>query len=134
VATSILTSVKKTLGLEEADTSFDADILVFINSTFSTLHQLGVGPENGFQIEDKVVTWDAFLGTDPRLNNVKAYMHLKVRMLFDPPTTSFAIDAMNQIAKETEWRISERREEATWVDPESEIPPSGGGILDGGQP
>lgn len=133
MATSILTSVKKSLGLEEADASFDVDILLHINSTFSTLHQLGVGPENGFQIEDKVTTWDALLGTDPRLNNVKTYVYLKVRQIFDPPTTSFSIESMERIAKELEWRISERREETSWVDPDPDISPSGG-ILDGGQP
>lgn len=130
---SILTSVKKNLGLEEADTSFDVDITMYINSTFSTLHQLGVGPENGFQIEDKTATWDALLGTDPRLNNVKAFVYLKVRQIFDPPATSFAIESFERIARELEWRISERREETTWVDPDPDLP-SDGGILDGGQP
>lgn len=111
---SILTSTKKALGLDEADTSFDLDILTFTNAVLSTLNQIGVGPKNGFQIEDKVATWDSFLGDDPRLNNVKAYVYLKVRMLFDPPATSFAIQAMQDQAKELEFRIYTAAEVELW--------------------
>lgn len=111
---SILTTVKKSLGLIESDTTFDADILLFINSVLANLNQIGVGPENGFQIEDNTATWESFLGTDPRLNNVKAYVYLKVRLLFDPPATSFAIDAIKSQAGELEYRIYTAREVATW--------------------
>lgn len=111
---SILTSVKKTLGLEESDESFDLDITLFINSVLSTLNQIGVGPEAGFQIEDKTTTWESFLGTDPRLNNVKAYVYLKVRLMFDPPSTSFAIEAMKKNAEELEFRINMTREVDRW--------------------
>lgn len=114
MSTSILTTVKKSLGLVEADESFDTDIILFINSVFSTLDQIGVGPEDGFQIEDKDATWDQFLGTDPRLNNVKAYVYLKVRLLFDPPSTSFAIKAMEDNARELEVRIYTAREVTKW--------------------
>lgn len=111
---SILTTVKKTLGIDEADESFDTDILLFINSVFSTLNQIGVGPDDGFQIEDKVATWDSLLGSDPRLNSVKAYTHLKVRMLFDPPATSFAIKAIEDQARELEVRINTFVEVEKW--------------------
>lgn len=115
--TSILTSVKKNLGLDESYEFFDADILLYINGVFSTLNQLGIGPEVGFMIEDKDTTWDAYLVDDLRLNSVKTYMYLKVRLLFDPPVTSFAIEAMNQQAKELEWRLNVVREGDAWVDP-----------------
>lgn len=114
---SILTTVKKSLGLADADTSFDSDILLYINSVLSTLNQIGVGPDDGFQIEDKTATWESFLGTDPRLNNVKVYVHLKVRLLFDPPATSFAIAAIENQAKELEYRIYTAREVAKWQTP-----------------
>ena len=115
--TSILTSVKKNLGLDESYEFFDDDILLYINGVFSTLNQLGIGPELGFMIEDKDTTWDAYLDDDLRLNSVKTYMYLKVRLLFDPPVTSFAIEAMNQQAKELEWRLNVVREGDSWVDP-----------------
>jgi hypothetical protein len=105
VATSILTSVKKALGLDESYEAFDPEILMHINSVFSTLNQIGVGPEAGFQIEDKDATWDDLLGSDPRLNNVKTWTYSKVRLIFDPPTTSFAIAAVQEVIKELEFRI-----------------------------
>jgi len=133
VSESILTSTKKNLGLVEADTSFDADILLYINGVFSTLNQLGIGPEDGFSIVDKTSTWDAFIGTDPKKNSVKTYMYLKVRMLFDPPQTSYLVTALEKQASELEWRLNVLREETEWVDPdpedmELEL------ILDGGGP
>jgi hypothetical protein len=84
---SILNSVKKVLGLDEDDTGFDTDILIHINSMFMVLNQLGIGPENGFAIEDDSAMWADFIGVDPILNAVKTYVWLRVRMLFDPPST-----------------------------------------------
>lgn len=117
---SILTSTKKTLNLAEDYTAFDEDIIVHINSVFSTLNQLGVGPIEGFMIEDKDPTWDAFLGSDPRLNHVKTYMYLRVRMLFDPPTTGYHTEAMQKQIEEHEWRLNVQREDTQWTEP---IPP-----------
>lgn len=114
---SILNSVKKILGLDPDYKAFDPDVLMHINTTFVTLNQLGVGPEAGFMIEDDVPTWDTFLGTDPRLNSVKSYVCLKVRMLFDPPQTSHLVEAMNRQAEQLEWRISVHRESESWVNP-----------------
>lgn len=111
---SILTSTKKSLGLDEDYTAFDPDILMFINSVLATLNQIGIGPENGFQIEDKVATWESFLGTEPRLNTVQAYVHFKVRLLFDPPATSFAIAAIENQIKELEYRIYTFSEVEKW--------------------
>jgi hypothetical protein len=117
--TSILTSVKKNLGIDAAYTVFDHDILTYINGTFSTLTQLGVGPVNGYAIEDETPTWSDFIeDDDPRYNSVKTYVTLKVRMLFDPPVTSYLLDAMTKQIEELEWRISVYREETGWVDPD----------------
>lgn len=102
---SILLSTKKALNIDADDEAFDVDIRMHINSVLATLNQVGVGPEHGFWIEDDVATWDDLLGGDPRLNFVKSYVYVKVRLLFDPPATSFAIDAMKEQARELEVRI-----------------------------
>lgn len=106
MADSVLDSVKTALGLPLGDTSFDAELTLHINSVFSDLNQLGVGPLEGFSIGDKTSTWDEFIGTDTRMNNVKTYMYLRVKMLFDPPITSFALDAMDKQIQKLEWRIN----------------------------
>jgi hypothetical protein len=118
VIDSILTSTKKVLGIDEDYTAFDEDILMHINSVFSTLNQLGIGPVDGFAIEDDTATWDSFLGSNPKFNSVKSYMYFKVRMMFDPPTTSFLIAAMQQQEQELTWRLNVLREETDWVDPD----------------
>ncbi len=118
---SILDSVKKMLGLSEDYTAFDTDIKIHINSVFNTLQQLGIGPVDGFQIQDASATWDAFLGEDPRYNSVKTYMYLRVRLLFDPPATSFAITAFKEEVQQLEWRLNVERERTDWVDPEPVI-------------
>jgi hypothetical protein len=115
---SILNSTKKILGVATDYTVFDVDILTHINSVFSTLNQLGIGPEEGFAIEDESATWDAFLGDDLRLNNVKTYVYLRVRLLFDPPTTSFLIASLKEQVQELEWRMNVQREGDAWVDPD----------------
>lgn len=117
---SILTSTKKALNLAADYTAFDPDVIMHINSAFSTLHQLGVGPDAGFMIEDASPTWVAFLGVDQRLNHVKTYVFLRVRMLFDPPTTGYHVEAMKEQIKELEWRLNAQREDTQWVDP---LPP-----------
>jgi hypothetical protein len=133
VITSILDSVKKSLNLADDYTAFDQDIIMHINSVFSTLNQLGVGPVEGFMIEDKTTTWDAFLGSDPRLNHIKSYVYLRVRLLFDPPTTGFTTEAMKEQIKELEWRINVQREDTEWTDPVTGLRPVGP-VLDGGAP
>ena len=114
---SILESTKKVLGIDEAYTVYDPDITMFINATFSTLHQLGIGPVAGFAILDAAETWDDFIGTDLRLNSVRTYVFLRVRLLFDPPATSFAIGAMKEQIQELEWRLNVVREGDSWADP-----------------
>ena len=107
---SILKSTKKMLGLDSEYTAFDVDVIMHINSTFSVLTQMGVGPEAGFMIEDESAVWDDFIAADNRYNNVKTYMYLKVRTLFDPPTTSFLLEAQNKQLAEYEWRLNVTRE------------------------
>lgn len=133
---SILTSVKKIVGITELDTSFDPDIIMHTNTVFSVLNQLGIGPVAGFMIEDSAPTWDDFLKVrqvevdgssvytdlqlqeaDKRLNMVKTYLYLRVRLMFDPPQTSFVIESMNKQIQELEVRMSIMREGDSWVDP-----------------
>lgn len=108
---SILESTKKALGLGSDYDYFDPEIIMHINSVFSTLQQLGVGPDAGFMINDETAEWDEYLGTDdPNLNSVRSYMALKLRLLFDLPATSFAISAYQDQVKEYEWRFSVYRD------------------------
>lgn len=107
---SILDSTKKTLGIEPDYDVFDPDLILHINSVFATLEQLGIGPEEGFEIEDADATWDEFLGGDKRLNAVRTYLYLRVKLLFDPPSTSFTLNAMQEQVREHEWRLNAYRE------------------------
>jgi len=116
--TSILNSVKNILGIDASLTVFDPSILMHINSVFSTLTQLGIGPPEGYMIENATPTWDAFLSDDLRLMSVKSYMGLKVRLLFDNATlTSFLLEAMDKQIKELEWRLNVVREGDSWTNP-----------------
>ena len=103
---SILTSIKKLLGITEECTNFDADIIMHINSVFMILNQLGVGPSECFRIEDDSAEWDEFIGTSTNIDAVKSYIHLKVKLLFDPPLNSAVIEAMKQQINELEWRLN----------------------------
>lgn len=102
---SILNGVKKNLGIDESYKAFDHDIIVAINSAFFSLRQLGVGPAEGFSIEDESVEWEAFLVSPEEVSAVRNYVYLKTRMGFDLPTTSFAIGAYESQIKELEWRL-----------------------------
>jgi hypothetical protein len=115
---SILNDTKKILQLADDYTAFDLDVLTHINTAFTTLNQLGIGPAEGFMIEDASAQWEDFLGGDPRLNSVKTYLYLKVRLVFDPPATSFHIAALEKQIEELEWRLNVQREGDTWVPPE----------------
>lgn len=104
---SILTSIKKLLGIAEDYKHFDADIIMHINSTFTILNQLGVGPARGFSISDDLAVWNDFIPTDSKkFESVKSYMHLKVRLLFDPPLSSAVIESMNRMISEFEFRLN----------------------------
>lgn len=114
---SILKETKHVLGLGADYTPFDQDVILHINSIFGVLHQLGVGPEDPFYIQDDSDTWSSFVQGSNQINMVKTYMYLRVRLLFDPPTTSFAIKAMEDQIREFEYRLNTISEETKWQDP-----------------
>lgn len=107
----ILSSIKKLLGLNDGVTVFDTDIVIHINTVFANLTQMGVGPQNdeckniGFKISTGNEVWGDFTSNDILIENVKTYVYIKVKMVFDPPTSSALIDAYNAQAKELEWRL-----------------------------
>lgn len=104
---SILQSVKKALGPDADDKFFDPDILMHINSVMAILQQLGVGPEDGFYVEDENATWGDFLGEDfKHLNMVKSYVAAKVRLLFDSPVSSAVLESLTKLCSEFEWRAN----------------------------
>lgn len=103
---SILTSIKKLLGITEEYEHFDQDIIMHINSVFMILTQMGVGPEEGFSIEDDSASWSDFTSNAKVLESVKSYIYLKVRLLFDPPASSSVMDSMNRMISELEWRLN----------------------------
>ena len=107
---SILKSTKKILGLAEDYTPFDLDVITHLNAAFSILDQLGVGPEGGFSIEDDTTVWADYSVPGNQLHLIKTYVFLKVKLLFDPPTTSFLIDSTNKQIAEYEWRLNVFRE------------------------
>ena len=101
---SIMDSIKKNLGIVPEYTAFDDQIILDINAAFSTLHQLGFGPDEGFEITGIDEFWSDII-EEPRFNFVKSYVCMKVRVMFDPPTSSYALDALNKQIAEYEWRI-----------------------------
>ena len=103
---SILTSIKKLLGITEEYDQFDPDIIMHINSVFMILTQLGVGPAEGFSIEDDTSVWSDFIQDIKKLESVKTYIYLKVKLAFDPPLSSAVIESMNRLINELEWRLN----------------------------
>ena len=127
---SILTSIKKMLGITEEYEHFDSDLIIHINSVFMILTQLGVGPPSGFSIQDKSTTWKEFISDETKLQLVKSYMHMKVRLIFDPPLSSAVIASMEKMIAEAEWRLNvaaetdeEKSEEYESYDGEYRITP-----------
>ena len=104
--TSILTSTKKLLGIDENYEVFDLDVITLINAAFSVVTQIGVGPAEGFTISDADLEWDDFVEDKQVQNLVKVYIHMKVRMLFDPPATGYLVEAMKSQLQEAEWRLN----------------------------
>lgn len=102
---SILTSIKKQLGIMETDTHFDPDIIMYINTELAILNQIGVGPEKGFMIKDAASSWNEFVEDETLLGLVTSYIYVKVRLIFDPPTSSAVIESMKRTAESLEWRI-----------------------------
>lgn len=102
---SILTSIKKLLGIAEEYKHFDTDLIMHINSALSVLTQLGVGPSDGFRITDESTIWSEFISEDQDLEVIKSYIYLKVKLLFDPPLSSAVMESTNRMISEFEWRI-----------------------------
>lgn len=104
---SILTSIKKLLGIAEEYTHFDPDIIMHINTVFMVLNQIGVGPENCFVIDDETATWEDFLGRkNQNIEAVKTYMYLKVRIVFDPPANGTVMKSIESAISEYEFRLN----------------------------
>jgi hypothetical protein len=127
---SILRSTKKILGIDPADVSFDQDVLTHINSAFSHLQQLGIGPEDGFVIEDETPEWSAFVPAAPLpiLSAIKTNVFLHVRYIFDPPQMQHVMAAMERQIQESDVRLSIMRENEDWFLPDPALPE----VIDGG--
>lgn len=108
---SILTSIKKLIGIAEDYTQYDTDVIMHTNSVLMTVTQLGVGPEDGFYITGIDELWTDLVEDAGLIEAVKSFIYLKVKLLFDPPLSSVLIESMERQAKEYEWRITERAEE-----------------------
>ncbi|MPM13114.1 hypothetical protein SDC9_59469 [bioreactor metagenome] len=102
----ILDTIKPTIGIAPSDTSFDIDIIMYVNATLSILFQLGVDEAGALPIIDETTTWYQLIGNRTDLELVKSYIRFKVKLMFDPPTSSAALDAMNRSIGELEWRIT----------------------------
>ncbi len=110
---SILLTVRNLIGGEEFGEAFDQDLILHINTILDILvHQFGIGPTSGFCINGPEETWSQFIGTSDKYNAVKSYVVLRVRLIFDPPTSSFVLNAMNDTMRELEWRLSVDEDES----------------------
>lgn len=105
---SILDSIKKSNGIEPEDTAFDIEMIIHINSVIATLTQLGVGPNEGYEIVDNKSSWPELIGDRKDLNDVRTYIYLKTRLIFDPPQNSFLVASIEKQCLEYEWRIAAR--------------------------
>ncbi len=106
IKNSILNDIKSMLGPTYDDDSFDTDIIIYINSIFTILRQLGVGPSTGYRITNKDNIWSEFVKDEEMLDAVKTYIYLKVKLTFDPPLNASLVEAFTSQAKELEWRLN----------------------------
>lgn len=118
VSESILLSVKKMLGLDKDYDVFDPELIIHINSVFGTLHQLGVGPEDQFRISGDSETWSEFDTEGEQTDEVKSYVYLRVRLLFDPPSSSFVLSSFKEQLQELEWRLNVKADEIKGIEDE----------------
>lgn len=107
---SILNTIKHLVGPGVSDSSFDVDLVIHINSAFSILHQLGVGPSAPFRIQDDTSVWSDFSEDPIIIDVVKTYIYEKVRLIFDPPSQSSVLEALKADIKELEWRVNTKTE------------------------
>lgn len=110
---SILNDTKKMLAIPEESKEFDQDIIIFINATLSRLEQLGVGPVGGYAITGDEEDWSEFEDR-PTFSEIKIYVYLSVRILFDPPTVGTVMNAFKEQIEKLEWTINVKREEDQW--------------------
>ena len=136
---NILVSTKKILGIGPDDDSFDLDVMTHINNAFSNLHDIGVGPTDGFVLDSGEEEWGDFLDSTEKvkLSKVKTVVFVKTRLAFDPPNSGFLLDALEKQLREAEWRLNVNRESEEWIDPdpvgdEDEDPDVSSPVLDGG--
>lgn len=101
---SILDSIKKLLGIQPEYRAFDEDLIIHINTVFNILNQLNIGPKEGFMIVDGSESWDDYI-TSCNLTMVRSYIYMKVRLMFDPPTSGILVESMNSMISELEWRL-----------------------------
>lgn len=107
---SILETLKQALGIAKGDDSFDTDLVIHINAALMVLADLGVGPSTGLFITGPQETWAMLVGSSEEFEMVKSYLTLKVKLLFDPPTSSFVLESVKNLADEWEWRLRARAE------------------------
>ena len=118
VSESILLSVKKMLGLDKDYDVFDPELIIHINTVFGTLHQLGVGSEDQFRISGDSETWSEFDTEGEQVDEVKTYVYLRVRLLFDPPSSSFVLSSFKEQLQELEWRLNVKVDEIKGIEDE----------------
>lgn len=118
VSESILLSIKKMLGLDSEYDVFDPELIIHINTVFGTLHQLGVGPEDQFRISGDSETWSEFDTEGEQIDEVKTYVYLRVRLLFDPPSSSFVLSSFKEQLQELEWRLNVKADEIKGIEDE----------------
>lgn len=118
VSESILLSVKKMLGLDKDYDVFDPELIIHINTVFGTLHQLGVGPEDQFRITGDSDLWSDFTTEGEQTDEVKTYIYLRVRLLFDPPSSSFVLSSFKEQLQELEWRLNVKADEIKGIEDE----------------
>lgn len=118
---SILNTVKSILGLDPDFTVFDTSVITHINTALADLADIGIGPSEGFMIEDDTAVWADFIGDNLRYNPVKSFVYLKVRTLFDPPEGRYAIAATDGQLAQMLWRLSVNRENSEWTNPVDDV-------------
>lgn len=106
----ILTVTKKALNVAPSDTTFDSELILYINGVFGDLNQLGIGPIAGFEIQDDTAKWSDFLGGEKRYNSAKSYLVNSVRLKFDPPDSYFVVQALKEQIEKDEFRLNFARE------------------------
>ena len=103
---NILQSIKKMLGPSGNYEYFDTDLIIHINTVLFILTQMGVGPAKGFSIKDGSETWENFVSDIEKLEAVKTYVYLKVKLIFDPPQSSIVKSAIDETIKELEFCLN----------------------------